>query len=126
MAGKIKKVLLNALVLPGLGQLVAKQYAKGTAFALIALGSIVILLQQINSVMQEVMLKLQSSSQIPDMDSIMATTQQILDAQDIQLATTATYAFIICWVLAILDALFIKTPSVSANGSESTEAAKAD
>lgn len=113
MAGKIKKVLLSALVLPGIGQLVAKQYAKGAAFALIALGSLVILMQQINAVMQDVLLKLQSSSQIPDMASAMAITQQILDSQDTQLATTATYAFIICWVLAILDALLIKTPFVN-------------
>lgn len=119
MAGKIKKALLSALVLPGLGQLMARQYVKGAVFAVIALGSIVILAQEISTVLQEALLKLQASSQAPDMASIMSITKQVLDSHDTQLATLATYAFIICWALAILDALFIKSPQDSLKDASS-------
>jgi TM2 domain-containing membrane protein YozV len=103
MNNAIRAVLLSGLVLPGLGQVVLKRYARGIflmGMTLIFTGVIVVkAVQQALRVLNQIPL---DGSPI-DMGDIYRAVSQASTASDSRLMYLSLFLLIFCWIYGVVD-----------------------
>ncbi|RKZ97417.1 MAG: hypothetical protein DRQ42_09605 [Gammaproteobacteria bacterium] len=103
MENSTKAALLSALVFPGAGHVFLKKYLPGG----ILIGVSFIVISYIVTKTTEKALSVVEQIQNGDVPLDIAAITELVSTQstgnDIQLLNTATTAFIICWVIGIVD-----------------------
>ena len=95
MKQAIKGVLLSGLVFPGLGQLALKRPARGIAFLVVALASVIrLVMTTVDAVM----------ASLPSLDP--STTANLVQAPTGG-SGPAFWVFILCWLLSLVDAYLL-------------------
>lgn len=95
MKQAIKGVLLSGLVFPGLGQLALKRPARGIAFLVVALASVISLAKAtVDTVM----------ASLPTLDPGAAAS---LSQAPTGGSSLAFWVFILCWLLSLIDAYLL-------------------
>lgn len=93
MKQSVKAALLSGLVLPGLGQIVLKQYRRGIAFILVALASVLYIA---TTTVSRVLASMET------LDPAAIPPRNIAPGGDY--AALALWVLGICWAWAVLDA----------------------
>lgn len=103
-----KATLLSALVFPGAGQLLLKRYYRAVSLAAIALFAVYILVISAINKALEISNKILSGEVAPDIATISKLITASSSTSDASQINVATILLIISWLLAIIDAWFIK------------------
>lgn len=108
MTPTTKATLLSAFVLPGLGQFILKRYYRAWTLVLTTLLAITIII--VSSVQKALAISEQivRSGMIPDINTISRMVAESTAGMDPAIINTATFAIIAAWLVAIIDARFIK------------------
>jgi TM2 domain-containing membrane protein YozV len=104
MRNSFKGALLSGLVFPGLGQIVLKQYRKGTCLMLVTLVGLFMFLATATRQAQAVLDKLKAVGGVPDFDTIARTAAQVTSARGSTLLSYLLLFIIFCWFFSIIDA----------------------
>ncbi len=98
-----KAALLSAFVFPGVGHIYLKKYMAGVLLAGISFTAIYYMISNAVEMAFEISEKIQSGDVQLDLETITALVSQQSSGADVQLLNIATTAFIICWLIGIID-----------------------
>ena len=104
MTKAVKGALLSGLVLPGLGQIVLKQYRRGVVLMLTVLVGIAVII--VKAVQQAVKIfdSLVSTGDVIDADAISLAVSQSTALSDSVFFNLLQIVIVICWIYGIIDA----------------------
>ena len=103
MSKSTKAVLLSALVFPGAGHFFLKKYITSAVLVSAALGSLYYLITKAVERALQITEKIQSGDIRPDVVAIAEMVSKQPTGTEAQLLNIATAAFIICWLIGIID-----------------------
>ena len=103
MKKSTKAALLSAFVFPGIGHLYLKRYVAGVLLASASFASIYYLIAKAIERAFEISAKIQNGDVQLDVEAITALVSQQSSGADARLLNIATTAFIICWLIGIVD-----------------------
>jgi TM2 domain-containing membrane protein YozV len=99
----MKAALLSAFVFPGGGHIYLKKYMAGVLLAGASFAAIYYLITKTVERAFEISEKLQSGDVQLDVQAITDLVSQQSSTADVKLMNIATTAFIICWLIGIID-----------------------
>ena len=103
MSNTLKGVLLSALIFPGLGHIVLKQYKKGAVFAFVAAISLLVLLIKSLQKSLAILKEIQSGGGAVDMNAIPDIVARSSSSSDNLLINLSMVIILGCWVYGIVD-----------------------
>lgn len=103
MKKSTKAALLSAFVFPGLGHLFLKKYIAGLILVGVSFSGIYYLASKAVERALEITAKIQSGEVAPDIATITALVEKQSTGAEAQLLSIATVAFVICWLVGIID-----------------------
>jgi TM2 domain-containing membrane protein YozV len=104
MTQALKGALLSGLVLPGLGQVMLKQYKRGIALMLIVLVALVVLVAQATQQALTILERIEAEGGVIDLSTISNTASQVSTASDTAIFNIALLLIIFCWIIGTIDA----------------------
>jgi len=103
MKKSTKAVLLSAFVFPGAGHVLLKKYIPGFILIVASLASTYYILSTTIEESMQIVEQIQSGSVQPDVVSIEELVSRHTTSKDAHLIDIATYIFITCWIIGIID-----------------------
>jgi len=103
MQKSIKGLLLSALVFPGAGHFLLKRYLRGAVLAAASLGALASLVVEAITRARVVTDQILSGEVAPEVSAIANAIAQSAGA-DQRLISFATYALVVIWLVAAIDA----------------------
>jgi len=103
MKKSTKAVLLSALVFPGVGHIFLKKYMSGVVLAGASFAAIYYLLSKMVEKALQITESIQSGDVQLDVEAITELVSKQSTGAEAQLLNIATAAFIICWLIGIID-----------------------
>jgi hypothetical protein len=100
----MKAVLLSAFVFPGVVHLYLKKYMTGSGLIGASFAAIYYLMSNAVEKAIQISEEIQSGDMQLDVEAITELVSKQSTGAEAQLLNFATYAFIICWIIAIIDA----------------------
>lgn len=104
MKKSTKAALLSAFVLPGMGHIFLKKYICGIVLSGVSLAGIYYLVSKTVERALQILEKVQTGDTPLDIATITALASQQPTGPEADLLNVATVAFIICWLIGIVDA----------------------
>jgi len=98
-----KAALLSALVFPGVGHIYLKKYKTGVLLAGASFAAVYYLIAKAVEGALEISEKIQSSNVQLDIEAITKLVSQQSSGGDAQMLNIVTTAFVICWLIGIVD-----------------------
>jgi len=98
-----KAVLLSTFVFPGAGHLLLKKYVTGLSLAGIAFAGIYYATSKTLESAMQIVEQIQSGDIQPDVTTITQLAADQSTGADAWLLNMATLAFVICWLIGIID-----------------------
>ncbi len=103
MKRSTKAVLLSALVFPGVGHIFLRKYIPGVALVGASFAAIYYLMSKTVEKALQITEKIQSGDVQLDVEAITELISKQSTGTEAQLLNIATAAFIICWLIGIID-----------------------
>ncbi|MFH0782615.1 MAG: hypothetical protein V2B20_11800 [Pseudomonadota bacterium] len=105
MKKSTRAALLSAFIFPGIGHIYLKKYVSGFLLLVASAGGIVFIVFKTVERALQIIEQMQSGSAVPDIAAIIElVSKQSSDAgNDVYLLNFATAAFLICWIIGIID-----------------------
>jgi hypothetical protein len=98
-----KAVLLSAFIFPGIGHIFLKKYISGVMLAGVAFAALYYMTSKIVEKAFQITEKIQTGDVQLDVESITELVSKQSTVTDDQQLSIATVAFIICWLVGIID-----------------------
>jgi hypothetical protein len=103
MKQSTKAVLLSALIFPGAGHVLLKRYIPGLVLIAASFASVYYIVSKTVEESLQIVEQIQSGNIQPDVASIEELVSQHSTGEDAHLIDIATYIFIACWIIGIID-----------------------
>jgi uncharacterized membrane protein len=103
MKRSTKAVLLSAFIFPGAGHVFLKKYIPGLILICASLASTYYIVSKTVEESMQIVEQIQSGYVQPDVASIEELVSNQSAGADAYLLDIATYIFIICWLIGIID-----------------------
>ena len=104
MSNAMKGALLSGLVLPGLGQIVLKNYKRGIALMVGVLGAGFVIVAKTVQQALAILEKVTSEGGPVDMESVSNAANQATTAADSLIVNLAFGLIVLCWIVGVVDA----------------------
>ena len=121
MKKSTKAVLLSAFVFPGAGHVLLKKYIPGFILIVASLASTYYILSTTIEESMQIVEQIQSGSVQPDMASIEELVSRHSTGKDAHLIDIATYIFITCWIIGIIDSYRVGRVRDKTDTAQNTE-----
>lgn len=103
MKKSTKAVLLSVFVFPGVGHIYLKKYMSGFVLAGISFAAISFVISGVVERALQISEKIQNGNVQLDVEAITELVSKQSTGTEVQLLNIATAAFVICWVIGIVD-----------------------
>jgi hypothetical protein len=103
MKQSTKAVLLSALVLPGLGHMLLKQYRRGVPLMLAALAAVSVYLAVAIQSALGIMDRINSGEVALDEAAISSLVSDSVSSSDSTLMNISVTVLVVCWLIGIID-----------------------
>ena len=104
MNNALKGALLSGLVFPGLGQIILKQYKRGTALMITAFASMIVFVVNATQQAFKILENVDLESGAIDFDTISKAATQASNTSDSLMSNFALLLLLFSWIFGIVDA----------------------
>lgn len=122
MSKALKGVLLSGLILPGLGQIVLKQYMRGVAFIVAVMVGLAVIMLKAAQTAMAIVEKSGPATENLDVNQMMTATNQAIAEAGTLGYNLALALIVLAWLFGAVDAYFVgrKLDRAEAGGSSNS------
>jgi hypothetical protein len=104
MKNSLKGALLSGLILPGLGQIALKRYARGIVLMLVVMGALILMIVTAVQEAYAVLAGIEAAGGTPDSETIRHAAEQAAAGSGSLLIRAMSVLVVVCWIVGIIDA----------------------